>query len=92
VRKGTYPYALKTSAYCGNMPCETPFLAENTFNKNAPDVCISPPYGAGMAVMVRHRHSNGRGGAPDRNMAVPGSSNSLEGGVNQVEKSGRYRP
>jgi len=92
VRKGTYPETLKTSAYCGERPCETPFTAENTFNKRAPEVCVAGPFGAGMAVGVRHRLNGGRGGAPDRNTSVPGSGNSLGGGVVQVERSGRYKP
>jgi hypothetical protein len=93
VRKGTYPYTLKTDQYCGQMPCETPFVAENTFNRKSPDVCITPPQGAGMAVMARHRMNGngGRGGSPDRNTMVPGSGSSLAGGVAEVHKSGRGR-
>jgi len=95
VRKGTYDYALKTRAYCGSEPLETPFIAENTFNRGAPRVEVAGPYGAGIVVGSRvncHDGLGSRAGAPDRNARVPGSSNSLEGGVNQVERSGRYRP
>jgi hypothetical protein len=89
VRKGTYPYALKTDTYCGQMPCETPMIPENTFNKKSPSVCITPPYGAGMAVISRDRNGNGgRGGSPDRNTSVPGNGNSLAGGVTEVRRSG----
>jgi|SRR5215471_4071290 len=89
VRKGTYPETLKTRAYCGEAPCETPFTAENTFNKRAPSVCITPPYGAGVVIAVRHRNGNGaQSGAPDRNTRVPGNSNSLAGGVTETERSG----
>jgi hypothetical protein len=89
VRKGTYPYALKTSSYCGSMPCETPFIPENTFSKRGPDGSVCGPYGAGIMVGLRHRGNGGRGGAPDRDIMVPGAGNSLAGGVTQVEKSGR---
>jgi len=92
VRKGTYPYTLKTAAYCESMPCETPFIPENTFNKNAPDGCIAGPFGAGLAIGLRHRKNGGRGGAPDRDTRVPGAGNSLAGGVSQIEKSGQYKP
>lgn len=93
VRKGTYPETLKTWAYDGCKPCETPFIAENVFNRGrAPEVCISAPYGAGMAVMARPPAPKQRNGSPDRNTSVPGNGNSLAGGVGQVERSGRYRP
>jgi hypothetical protein len=88
VRKGTYPYALKTSAYCDSTPCETPFIPENTFNKKGPDVAVCGPYGAGLMVGMRRRGNGRRGGSPDRDVQVPGAGNSLAGGVSEVKKSG----
>ena len=92
VRKGTYPETLRTWTYNGCMPCETPFIPENTFNRGkAPDVCITPQYGAGMAVVARPGRPVQRNGSPDRNTNVPGSTSSLGGGVAQVHKSGTYQ-
>ena len=93
VRKGTYPETLRTWTYDGCPPCETPMVAENTFNRSkAPAICITPPQGAGIAIVVRPPAPVQRNGSPDRNTSVPGSSNSLAGGVAEVERSGKYRP
>ena len=89
VRKGTYPETLRTWQYQGCMPCETPFVAENTFSRNkAPTLCITPPQGAGMAVIARPPAPKQRNGSPDRNTSVPGNSNSLVGGVSEVKRAG----
>ena len=89
VRQGVRSTALKTRSYCGVEPFETPWIPENAFNKRSPRMEVAGPYGAGIAAAVRENcHTNGRGGAADRNTAVPGNGNSLAGGVAQVRKSG----
>jgi len=89
VRKGTYPETLRTWVYDGCKPCETPMIAENTFNRGkAPDVCIGGQYGAGMGMVARPPAPKQRNGSPDRNVSVPGNESSLGGGVAEVGKSG----
>src|SRR5215467_8640650 len=85
VRKGTYPETLRTWAYDGCKPCETPMIAENAFGRErSPELCVSGQYGAGMAVVSRPSQIKQRNGSPDRNTSVPGNGNSLGGGVAQV--------
>jgi len=89
VRKGTYNYTLKTSAYCNQEPFETPWVPENAFNrKSLPMMEVAGPYGAGIAVTMRQPCNQRGGRTPDGNGTVPGNRGTLNVGVAEVEKSG----
>jgi hypothetical protein len=92
VRKGTYNYGLKTSAYCNNEPCETPFIPENTFNRKAlPMAEVCGPFGSGILVTSRTAYNQRNGRTPDGNGTVPGNRGTLSVGVEQINKSGSGR-
>ena len=92
VRKGTYPYTLKTGAGCMDS-CDMPFVPENTFNrKGLPMMGACGPYGAGGVIVMRGAKAQNGGRTADGNGTVPGNRGSLSGGIEEVHRSGPPHP